>query len=109
MATCAAKNCGKPPKIDNAKQAKQEIVYPHEAVYQCNEGFSIDADAKGNKTFPMPCQSSGTFYKDPAKQKCKPVNCGKPKEVENGKYEDREYVYTELATYTCEKGHTIDA
>ena len=70
-------------------------------IYQCNEGFSIDADAKGNKTFPMSCQSSGTFYKDPAKQKCMPVNCGKPKEVENGKHEDREYVYTQLATYDC--------
>eukprot|EP00746_Dinoflagellata_sp_MGD_P138404 gnl/MRDRNA2_/MRDRNA2_72053_c0_seq1.p1 gnl/MRDRNA2_/MRDRNA2_72053_c0~~gnl/MRDRNA2_/MRDRNA2_72053_c0_seq1.p1 ORF type:complete len:2101 (+),score=429.94 gnl/MRDRNA2_/MRDRNA2_72053_c0_seq1:113-6415(+) len=109
MATCAAKNCGKPPVIDNAKQAKQEIVYPNEALYHCNEGFSVDADAKGNKTFIMPCQSSGTFYKDPSTQKCQPVNCGKPKVVENGKHEDREYVYTELATYTCDKGHTIDA
>merc|ERR1719160_955454 len=108
MATCAARNCGKPPKIDNAKQAKQEIKYPNIAVYQCNEGFSVDGDAKGNKTFNMPCMSVGSFYTEPS-QKCEPVRCGVPHEVKNGVREDKEFVYTQIASYKCDRGHTIDA
>merc|ERR1719428_1340367 len=84
MATCAARNCGKPRKIDNAKQAKQEIKFPHSAIYQCNEGFSVDGNAKGNKSFAMPCQWTGSFYVDTLTQKCNPVRCGLPPEIENG-------------------------
>ncbi|MAD25829.1 MAG: hypothetical protein CMO44_16840, partial [Verrucomicrobiales bacterium] len=109
MATCAARNCGKPRKIDNSKQAKQEIKYPNIAVYICNEGFSVDGDAKGNKTFNMPCQYTGLFLLEPKAQKCEAVRCGMPHQIENGQREDREFVYTEIAQYTCDRGHTVDA
>ncbi len=55
MATCAAKNCGKPAEISQAKQPKMEILYPHKAVYNCYEGFSVDGNAKSNKTFEVAC------------------------------------------------------
>jgi CUB/sushi domain-containing protein len=109
MGTCAAKNCGRPPKINNAKQAKQEILFPNVAMYVCNEGFSVDGNAKHDKTFGMPCQSSGTFMLEPAKQKCEPVRCGTPHEIKNGQREEKEFIYTEIAHYVCDKGHTVDA
>jgi len=107
MATCAPQNCGMPPTIESASQAKQEIVYPHAAVYQCAEGFSHDGDAKGNKSFAIPCITSGHFDRDPS-QECLPVRCGGAPQVANAQPVSGQFVYHDVAHYECLEGFSID-
>jgi hypothetical protein len=117
---CYPKVCGIPlPKDVKYASLKDEgkVRYPMSTEVFCSDGYSVDGDPMGNKTFVVRCLASGEFDKyDP--NQCHPVICGKPDVMANatlvraetleGKElsKDDPLTYHDHAVYKCLEGFT---
>merc|ERR1719327_807185 len=60
--SCNPVLCGKAPAVSNCSyEEDQEFVFMDKAGYECDEGFSVDGDAGGSKTFEAECQADASF------------------------------------------------
>jgi hypothetical protein len=107
MAACVGVMCGKPPAIDKAKTVVRDIRYPHAANYFCHEGFSTDRTTTGPKAFEVSCGAEGNFEQNPS-HVCKSIRCGAAPPMKHTAPIDGEFFYTEVATYACLEGFTVD-
>jgi len=106
MASCMGRNCGKPAKISKAKTVIQDIIFPHAAAYNCYEGFSTDRKPNGPKAFSVSCDATGGFAQN--LKQCKAITCGKAPVVKYADVSAETFLYTQVATYECQDGHTVD-
>jgi hypothetical protein len=113
---CLPKACGKPlpEKVLYASTQDEGLVrYPMNTEVVCQDGYTVDGDATGNKTFVVTCLSSGEFEDFDPKQ-CKPVVCGEPPELANATFvKMKSHIahraslnYGERAVYECKTGFT---
>ena len=82
MATCVGRMCGKPAEIPKATTVIQDIRFPNAATYNCFEGYSQDGNARGPKSFEVPCIKTGNFGKN-GTHKCTRIKCGSSPPVPN--------------------------
>jgi len=106
MASCMGRNCGKPPKISKAKTVIQDVIYPHAAAYSCYEGFSTNRKPDGPKAFSVSCDATGGFAQN--SNQCKAITCGRAPALKNADVSAEPFFYTQVATYKCQEGHTVD-
>lgn len=107
-AKCRPVVCGTAPAVSNGKGVEElppdhKVVYPEALKYDCNEGYTTNARAKGPTSVEVECKADGLFTQPGP---CKPVKVGNPPFVNNSVYVDRPYVYGESVTYTCDDGYT---
>merc|ERR1719329_454079 len=69
-AECTPVVCGVPVDTLHAKHPYTSVVFPQEAHYTCDLGYTLDQTAHGRKSFITECQANATFT---PKQECKPA------------------------------------
>eukprot|EP00746_Dinoflagellata_sp_MGD_P162459 gnl/MRDRNA2_/MRDRNA2_90034_c0_seq1.p1 gnl/MRDRNA2_/MRDRNA2_90034_c0~~gnl/MRDRNA2_/MRDRNA2_90034_c0_seq1.p1 ORF type:complete len:2893 (+),score=610.94 gnl/MRDRNA2_/MRDRNA2_90034_c0_seq1:209-8680(+) len=109
-AECTPKVCGPPPDSDHTRHLFSPVVFPNEAEYNCQLGYTLNQSAAGFKNFEIYCTEEGTFS---SLELCEPVKCGKcPTGSE--KYAHAVPSQTLMRTYglpcdyTCDPGYTLD-
>jgi hypothetical protein len=108
-ATCAPMNCGAPPVIGDTAQEKEEVKYPNSADYTCLEGFTQTGKVGGPASFSIACTVTGIYSPTLPEYQCKPVECGRAPLVGNANRPTGEFFYTDVATYNCKEGATLDS
>jgi hypothetical protein len=107
--TCRPVECGQPPGVVNAVVLANKIVYGMAATYTCAEGHTISGNVGDTASFSVQCLSSGSFA---PRQSCKPISCGAPLSVRNGKLLNlavsQQVLYGKTAEYKCLRGHATD-
>jgi len=112
-AECTPVVCGVPADTIHAKHPYTSVVFPNEAHYTCDLGYTLDQKGHGPKSFFTNCQANATFTPT---QDCKPVICGAcplPQEGK-GKYDHAHPVetsvrhYQQTCHYLCDHGYTQD-
>jgi len=107
FASCVGRMCGAPEIIDKAKTVVQQIRYPHAATYNCYEGYSQNADAKGPKAFAVPCGTTGSFEQNMS-HVCQRVKCGDALALEGSEKVTGTFFYSDTINYKCKPGYTLD-
>jgi hypothetical protein len=112
---CQRVSCGVPPKVQElpdmdmwAKADGIEHFYLDEAVvYTLDDGFSLNGEADGGKTFSIHCQSNAKFT---STRRALPVQCGKPPQLANCNYPGApaELHFPQDAQYICDGGFSVD-
>eukprot|EP00928_Gymnodinium_smaydae_P036844 TRINITY_DN25697_c0_g2_i1.p1 TRINITY_DN25697_c0_g2~~TRINITY_DN25697_c0_g2_i1.p1 ORF type:complete len:4096 (+),score=634.51 TRINITY_DN25697_c0_g2_i1:84-12290(+) len=105
-------SCGVAPPRPNAVSPGTSHVYLEKAHFTCLDGFSLDGEAAGQKSFSLECTARGS-YVGPAG--CQPVKCGsvtKPAHTEQlADDEDKklkQLVFGKYAQFKCNPGYSKD-
>jgi hypothetical protein len=100
-------SCGQPPTIKHGTRPHGEVTYKMTVSYNCDTGYTIDADPKGHPTFTAECLADSK-YKDI--EECKAVICGDLPELEFGEptTKAREVTFPEKNEFTCKPGYSLD-
>ncbi|EMP30778.1 Sushi, von Willebrand factor type A, EGF and pentraxin domain-containing protein 1 [Chelonia mydas] len=96
---CIPVECPQPEEIQNGIVDVQGLTYLSTALYTCKPGFEL----LGNTT--ILCGEDGHWLG--GKPACKPVECPKPKEIQNGKYSYTNFHYGQTVTYLCDRGFQL--
>merc|ERR1719163_1591708 len=110
MEGCKPIACGKPkaPKNPNVPNADKVLVFPKKEAVRCNQGYSVNGNAKGKKNFKVQCLKNGQFKFD--YKECKPVKCGKVGQQENGVIQGlTKLSFGETTEVQCVEGHYYGA
>lgn len=97
---CIPVECPQPEDIQNGIVDVQGLTYLSNAVYTCKPGFEL----VGNMT--VLCGEDGNWLG--GKPVCKPIECSKPKEIQNGRYFYVDLRYRQTVTYTCDRGFLLE-
>jgi CUB/sushi domain-containing protein len=108
--TCTPKICGAVPVVEHAASSiSGGVNFDTPAwTYTCDDGYSLNGHADGNKQFEMRCTSSAVFTEEKV---CKPVTCGAPHIVTHTS-EDPEFeemFFPQEVTYSCWEGYSTNA
>merc|ERR1719329_628973 len=72
---CRPVECGATASVERATVDKTTLVFPEEAVYTCETGYTLTGTATGTDSFTTSCTSEGIITET---MECKPISCGKP-------------------------------
>ncbi|XP_060618494.2 sushi, von Willebrand factor type A, EGF and pentraxin domain-containing protein 1 isoform X2 [Anolis sagrei] len=97
---CIPVECPQPEEIQNGIVDVQGLTYLSTALYNCKPGFEL----MGNMT--VLCGEDGHWLG--GKPTCKPIECSKPKEIQNGRYSYTDLHYRQTVTYSCERGFQLE-
>lgn len=97
---CIPVECPQPTEIQNGIVDVQGLTYLSTALYNCKPGFEL----VGNTT--ILCGEDGHWLG--GKPVCKPIECSKPKEIQNGRYSYTDLHYRQTVTYSCDRGFQIE-
>lgn len=97
---CIPVECPQPAEIQNGIVDVQGLTYLSTALYNCKPGFEL----VGNMT--VLCGEDGHWLG--GKPVCKPIECSKPKEIQNGRYSYVNLHYTQTVTYSCDRGFQLE-
>jgi hypothetical protein len=87
----------------------REVMYLDTLAIKCHFGYTFDPKNPKTTTMSLACGADGRLEEPEAgKEHCVPISCGKPPEVFDAKYDDRDYVFGESVTYKCNNGTTAD-
>ncbi|XP_038675537.1 C4b-binding protein alpha chain-like [Scyliorhinus canicula] len=95
---CEPRHCGNPGEILNGYFSAPDDSLGNKAVFYCDKGHGIVG--RDHRI----CTPDGWDGQVPT---CKPVNCGKPKEILNGNYKTTGSTIGRKATFYCNKGYRI--
>jgi hypothetical protein len=100
-------SCDEPPTIKHSSRPHGELTYMQTVDFNCDTGYTIDADPKSTATFTIECQHDSTFK---GIEKCEPVVCGEPPKLEFGETstKGRKVTFPETADYNCIAGYALD-
>ena len=96
---CIAVRCGQPDYILNGSFQLDKDTYGGTAIYECDLGYIIlgETDRK--------CIENATWSgKVPV---CKPISCGRPEDIEHGRFRGRDFTLNHVVTYTCNEGYRL--
>ncbi|XP_076346234.1 sushi, von Willebrand factor type A, EGF and pentraxin domain-containing protein 1-like isoform X1 [Tachypleus tridentatus] len=96
---CEPIECKLPEPVDHAIMKGSDFHVGHRVEYTCNMGYHLI----GQNT--RVCMEEGQWGPEPPV--CKPVSCGEPPLVENGKIEGKLYTYGDFVRYICFKGFRL--
>lgn len=101
--SCNAVSCNRPDDILHgffrAKDDSDRYVYNDQVTYGCNLGYKLVGQSV------MTClQNSSWSVKAPV---CKPVSCGSPGSIEDGRVIGRDYILNSVVTYVCNPGFNL--
>jgi len=105
---CVPVQCGPPPSIDNAQLVDSSIVdavFGNKLSYKCMKGHTRNGKGDGRNAFSIKCRASGQF--DHA-DGCARVSCGTPPHASKATYSDAIAFYTNVVTYRCDVGYSLD-
>jgi len=105
LSKCMAVECGFPKKISHSEMPILEYAYPEQLQIVCDAGHTVDEDPDGESTFILQCGKDGKFS---GYEECKKVRCGTPSATDNAETTDSEKFYTDMATWTCKDGYSLD-
>uniref|UniRef100_A0A8D2Q1E1 Sushi, von Willebrand factor type A, EGF and pentraxin domain containing 1 n=1 Tax=Varanus komodoensis TaxID=61221 RepID=A0A8D2Q1E1_VARKO len=97
---CIPVECPQPEEIQNGIVDVQGLTYLSTAVYNCKPGFEL----VGNIT--ILCGEDGHWLG--RKPSCHPIECSKPKEIQNGHYSYADLHYRQTVTYSCDRGFQLE-
>uniref|UniRef100_A0ABM5FRU3 Sushi, von Willebrand factor type A, EGF and pentraxin domain-containing protein 1 isoform X2 n=1 Tax=Pogona vitticeps TaxID=103695 RepID=A0ABM5FRU3_9SAUR len=100
MPECIPVECPQPEEIQNGIADVQGLTYLSTALYNCKPGFEL----VGNTT--ILCGEDGLWLG--GKPTCKPIECSKPKEIQNGRYSYVDLHYRQTVTYSCDRGFQLE-
>jgi hypothetical protein len=107
--TCTPRICGSVPELKFATtHLSGEATYDTEPwEYTCEDGYSLNGQASGEKTFSMRCTAAATFT---TAKVCKPVTCGPPPIVRFSDMTPQigELFYPDKLKFNCEIGYSTD-
>ncbi|KAM8982207.1 complement C1s subcomponent [Sarcophilus harrisii] len=79
---------------------KAKYVYQDTVKITCLEGFEVVQGRVSSTSFYSTCQSNGQWSN--SNLKCKPVDCGIPEPIKNGKTDNTKYtLFGAVTQYTC--------
>jgi hypothetical protein len=94
--------------VEHSLSLSAEFFYSESALIVCEEGYTTNGLASGNKAFNVTCMANGLFS---AAQKCQPVRCGPPPSTTGSKLVTKvsgdQYYPVEL-DYECDHGYSLD-
>jgi hypothetical protein len=83
-----------------------ELFFPEEVKYTCDDGYSLDSQADGEKSFKVKCQEDGTQSK---MHSCKAVECGEIPRQNHATIEiQKVYTFGKSGTVACDEGYSLD-
>ncbi|XP_048255629.1 sushi, von Willebrand factor type A, EGF and pentraxin domain-containing protein 1-like [Haliotis rufescens] len=97
---CEPVNCGEPNEIRNGEIVGDDFYLNSAVNYECDSGFKL----KGNKR--RICLTNSSW--SGAAPVCKPLVCGKPAKLENGRVLAVAITYGSVATFQCDEGYIIN-
>ncbi|XP_066469620.1 sushi, von Willebrand factor type A, EGF and pentraxin domain-containing protein 1 isoform X1 [Tiliqua scincoides] len=97
---CIPVECPQPAEIQNGIVDVQGLTYLSTALYNCKPGFEL----VGNMT--ILCGEDGHWLG--GKPVCKPIECSKPKEIQNGRFSYVDLHYRQTVTYSCDRGFQLE-
>jgi hypothetical protein len=100
-------SCGQPPTIKHGTRPHGEVTYTQTVSYNCDTGYTIDADPKGSPTFEIECLADSEYK---GLEECKAVVCGKLPELEFGESltKGRKVTFPESNEFECKPGYSLD-
>jgi len=101
---CQPVSCGSTAMVERTTVDKTTLVFPEEAEYTCEVGYTLTGTATGTDSFTTSCTSEGIIT-DP--MECKPISCGKPPFVPFTSAPADPLTFDMEATYTCKEGYTL--
>jgi hypothetical protein len=94
--------------VQHSLSLSREYFFSESVQIVCEEGYTINGLASGNKAFSVTCMANGGFS---AVQKCQPVRCGPPPSTTGSKLVSKvsgdQYYPVELE-YECDNGYSLD-
>ncbi|XP_061487863.1 sushi, von Willebrand factor type A, EGF and pentraxin domain-containing protein 1 isoform X2 [Rhineura floridana] len=97
---CIPVECPQPEEVQNGIVDVQGLTYLSTALYNCKPGFEL----VGNMT--ILCGEDGHWLG--RKPVCKPIECSKPKDIQNGQYSYVDLHYRQTVTYSCDRGFQLE-
>nr|XP_028567204.1 sushi, von Willebrand factor type A, EGF and pentraxin domain-containing protein 1 [Podarcis muralis] len=97
---CIPVECPQPAEVQNGIVDVQGLTYLSTALYNCKPGFEL----VGNMT--ILCGEDGHWLG--RKPTCKPIECSKPREIQNGRYSYVDLHYRQTVTYSCDRGFQLE-
>jgi len=106
---CFKVNCGLCPSGDKYKNSraaeKVKRHYGEKCHFQCDIGYTLDAQPSGKSDYVLTCLPGGEFSEP---RTCMPVDCGMPPPVKNAKAVTKEAVmFPGFAKYEVNEGFTL--
>jgi len=105
------RTCPTGPKYPNAVVREDgDQVYRDTCTYDCEEGYTLNQQADGKKSFTITCLHTGEFEEPPT---CAPVTCGAAPNFAHARNlavqgtDAQEYFPNEVK-YECESGYSLD-
>lgn len=100
--TCNAVRCNRPEDILHGVFTGKEdnFVYNDKVTYKCNLGYKLVGQSVST------CLQNATW--SGAAPACKPISCGEPDPVENGRLIGRDYTLNNVVRYACSAGFNME-
>jgi len=105
---CLPNLCGPPNSVEHATTEETSDIYFDDAPvdYKCNEGYTLDGSADGEREFQLSCQADKSFQSPP---ECIAVLCGEVPNVAFAQFPAGTVLrFPETVHYECEEGYSTD-
>jgi CUB/sushi domain-containing protein len=105
---CSPVTCGTVKAAANADRDTDpgELFFPEAVTYTCDDGYSLDSKADGEKSFKVTCEADG---KQSALQTCAAVECGEIPVQKHASIEvQKVYTFGKSGTVECDTGYSLD-
>ena len=96
---CNAVRCGQPDYILHGSFQLDKDTYGGVAHYLCHLGYTILGDTERR------CLENATWSGEVPV--CKPISCGRPENIEHGRFRGRDFTLNHVVTYSCNEGYRL--
>jgi hypothetical protein len=111
MMSCQPVTCGSPHVFAHTslvapENKRQVLTFGQQAMYKCDEGYSVLGKAGGQVAFNIKCMETGILTKP---EVCEAVKCGKAPVMPKARASlAGDVVFGQDVQYECDKGYTLD-
>ena len=96
---CLAVRCGRPDDILHGSVSFDKDTYGGKAEYECFLGYILKGSAQKR------CLENASWSGEVPV--CKPISCGRPDEIEHGRFTGRDFTLNNVVTYVCDEGYRL--
>ena len=105
LGSCSPVSCGQPTSMSNSFVDIREYVFPENASYICDSGYTTTGVPSGVTSFTKASQANGNFTTG---HECQAVSCDVPEDDGGTRSPHGNISFPDSATVTCEEGYTTD-